>query len=203
MTEENATNGTTPETKTDTVGQVSAPVVDENIRNTPAFRAVIEQLNTEKAARLELENKQKQAADTAERERLEKAEDWKKLSELKDKEVESAKSEALKEILKSYGITDKYTVNGMVGDFVSGSLSISAFVEQVKSESPDLFQKLPFQREGTIPQGTRASQESITLDWKKIKEDHQSTDPKRVDSAIEALHKYKSEHAGQYPPGWR
>lgn len=180
-----------------------------NVRETKEFLAVVGQLNEARAAlqRIEDERKKRESED-AER----KAKETGDFESLKQKiqaekdaeisrmklEVKRSKAEAL-----TFGIQDEWAKQGVMNHIMGLDTddAVNAFMDDLKKNSPNLFEVNSFPKSTTTPNGARVNNGSDGSDWASISKQLKSGTPQQVAAAINKVEQYMKENGGKMPPG--
>lgn len=140
--ENNNTEPQQTETSDDTGNEAGG-----NLRETPAFKAILKQLNEERAARTALEDKLKNEAAEAERKRLEEENNFKEIAARAEAERDRFKAEyearevRLRAEARLAGIRDEIAREGALARYMaSDDKDLDAFYEDLRKTRPDLWE---------------------------------------------------------------
>lgn len=193
-----------PVTNETTTPAAIPQVEPTNERESTAFKAVIKQLNDERAAREKL---QKEVADkerlAAENEAKARG-DWEKIANTAKAELEAAKAEARSARIESLvaGIDDEDAREGVIRKMEKLPIDsdYKKFVDEYRAKRPELWQSTSFQAPATPPQGAGISQDSNT-NWSKVDAMLNGGLPHQVAEATNIVSAYAAKNGGKLPPG--
>lgn len=200
---------TTEQQSTETTTEAVEDQQSSNIRETPAFKAVLAQLKERDDKLRQIEEAQAQAKREAEEAKAKATGDFEsfkaQLKAEKDAEIAKAKSElkAAKIDALVASIPDEWARKGVRADMLSleDGADLSEYIEGLKKSAPNLFQAPGIPMSSQTPSGARVNNGSNDSDWASIKIAYNSRNPQKVADAISKVQAY-SRANGKMPPGF-
>ena len=188
-----------------TTTEPSQSTESTNERDTPAFRALVTQLNAERGAREKLERDIADKARLADEEAAKARGDWEKVAASAKADAESARAEARMARIESLaaGIVEEDAREGVIRKMenLPPDSDYKKFVDDYRLKRPELWQSTSFSAPASPPQGAGIANNEASNDWASLRKIiDTSSDIDLVKRAINKINEYKNKN-GQYPPG--